>query len=89
MKHKIKVYSYMSDGGDGGGNVSVYGSLEELKADCFDHFDSDEERDEAFQAALDGESMYDYGEIDEDTLELEEVDGKLKLVNSLFFHWGQ
>lgn len=89
MKHKIKVYSYMSDGGDGGGSTTVYGSLEELKADCFDHYETEEEKDEAYQLALDGESMYDYGEIDEDTLEIEEVDGKLKMVGSLSFHWGQ
>lgn len=89
MKHTIKVYSYSKDNHDGGGSVTLYGTLEELKDTEFDYLEGDE-REEKFRSALHGDNPYEDGEIDTESIVVEEDDnGKWALKHPVTFHFGQ
>jgi hypothetical protein len=80
---EIKVVAYYQDGGDGSGNFTVYNDLNELQKDL-------KLSDERLQEILNEDDPYDNGEIQQNvTIKLEEVDGKLRLAESFYLHWGQ
>lgn len=89
---KIPIVSYWSDGGDGGGSITLYNTLEELKVDRFapDGWGPIEECERRFQSALAGDDPYADGEISNLTLELEVgKDGSIRLSQDLHLHYGQ
>jgi len=92
--YTINVFTYATDGGDGGGNIQIYNTIEEIKAEIYDDFgeeeDELEEAEEKFQSALSGANHYEDGEIGQAEIQIEiGEDGKAKLASSLYFHYGQ
>lgn len=89
MKHTIHVYSYSKDNQDGSGSVTLFSTLEELKENIFD-YGTEEERERKFRSALHGDNPYDDGEIDTNTIVVEENDnGKWTLAHPVSFQVGQ
>ncbi len=89
---KIKAVSYYSDGGDGGGSITIYNSLEELRKDRFepDDWTTPEECETKFQSALDRDDSYEDGAIDDVTLVFEpNADGSFRLAVPIHLHYGQ
>lgn len=88
----IKVVAYASDGGDGGGSIFVYNTLDELREA---HFKPDEQNSKAdcekrFQSALNGYNPFDDGEIINTCIEIESnADGSMRLAKPLFLPYGQ
>lgn len=93
MLVSIPVITYSVDHGDGGGSVTHYNNLEDLRVDRFspDHlYCTPEEAETKFQACVNGDDPHELGEIGNETL-LIEVDsaGVGKLTSPLRVHWGQ
>ena len=88
---QIKVVALFKDGGDGGGSVRLYNSLDELRDNYFDDYDTVEERQAVLDEVLSGHDPYENGEINQNvTIEVEtSPDGTLRLVGSVFLHFGQ
>lgn len=86
-----KLVAYWQDGGDGGGSIRLYNTLDELKTDKFnlDEWTSVAECERKFQSALEGDNPYEDGEISDVTLELTiQPDGTVRLSKSLYLHYG-
>lgn len=92
-KIKIKVFAFYQDGGDGGGTTWLYNSKEEYVKERVDKYTTQEKAEEDWEKALSGDSPYEDGEISEETIILERVDGKWRLGKEgkygISFHWGQ
>lgn len=94
MIKEIKVVTYWSDGGDGGGGVSIYKTLDNLRKDRFNPedytHDTKEEADAAYQSALNRDDPYEHGEIGNATIQIEvSDDGSLRLAKDFYVHYGQ
>tara|TARA_R110001632_G_scaffold6539_4_gene26717 strand:+ start:398 stop:694 length:297 start_codon:yes stop_codon:yes gene_type:complete len=90
QKLTINVVTRLQDNGDGGYTMYAYNSNDELIKDHPD-YDDGEITDERRAAILDGESEYEDGYIDSDTIEIEidEATGLAYLAEPLSFHAGQ
>lgn len=78
MKLKIDVVVYMVDQQDGSYRFSIYNNREELaKGEEFD--------EEKMQEIEDGDDEYENGVISNDSIEIEIVDGKARLVGDVTF----
>lgn len=96
MKHTIKAFAYLIDHQDGGGSTTIYPSLDALQRDRFSwegkypDCETKEESDAKLQAVLDEEDPYENGEIDETTIEIEQLeDGTFVLAEKIHCSWGQ
>lgn len=96
QKISVHVYSFVRDHGDGGGSTTLYRDKEHYikshtKYAVGKHYYEQEvkEANEAWEKALEGDSPYEDGEIHEEDIELELVDGKWQLVDDVGFSWGQ
>lgn len=88
---KINAVAYWSEGGDGGGGISLYNSLEELKKEQFDpeNFETPEDAKERYQSALNHDD-YEAGEISNVIIEITVgPDGVARLAKDLYIHYGQ
>lgn len=88
----MKLVGYWRDGGDGGGSIHLYNTLDELKADQFapDEWTPEAECERKFQSVLDGDNPYEDGEISNVTIEVTiQPDGTVRLGKSLYLHYGQ
>ena len=91
MKNKSKTYSIpvvtrMQDNCDGGYTLYAYNTEDELIAD---HPKSDKMTDELRKEILDEDDPYENGYIGSDTIEVQEIDGKIVLKGPISFHAGQ
>lgn len=88
MKHRIEVVTRLSDGQDGGYTMYVYNNNEEMLADhplAEDGPLTDKQRNDI----LNEEDPYENGYLGQDVIEVEIVDGVVKLAKGLSFHAGQ
>lgn len=83
MTRTIKAVYYAQDGGDGSQGFKVYPDLETLKNHAFDpRWNTPEEVEDKYEKALSAECPYEYGEIGNIDIEVEEVNGELRLAKS-------
>lgn len=82
----LNAVSYATDNGDGSSSIRVYPSLESLLEDEFDG-DSESEK---WQGAINNESPYDYGYIDQSVAiqMIQNDDGTLTLAKSFSLRDG-
>jgi hypothetical protein len=94
---QVKIVGFYTDGGDGGGGFTVYNDREhylreereyEAKYPTLAEFRTTT-AEERWDRAKSGDSPYEDGELAAVTIELEEVDGELRLAKSFTLHWGQ
>ncbi len=89
----LKLVSYYSDHGDGGGSITLYNTLKDLRDDRFnpDYFDSPDDAEKHYLSALNGDDPYEDGEIDENvSIEVgANADGTFRLTKPLRLHYGQ
>ncbi len=96
MKITIPVFTVLSDNGDGGYTMRAYNSKEEwVNGRVANHnrgfekgWEKEEITPEKFIELADDDE-YSYGYQGEDSISIEEVDGKWRLAEELSFHAGQ
>lgn len=84
---QIKVWTLMTDGGDGGGNMEVFCSEQERDEAQYSHVDYNWKKGQK-PPKFDIEDEYENGYRGEDSIEYEIIDGELKF-KPMCFHYGQ
>lgn len=83
MKYKFNVTAWCKDSGDGSHAIYLYNSLDDVRSEIESR--KGELSDEEWQEILDENNSYENGSISKESIEIEIVDGIVKLVNSPSF----
>ncbi len=83
----IKAIAVSRDHGDGSVGVAIYNDREHYINSQIDDDTTREEVQEELEIIESGDDPYENGSLNEIDIELEEVDGKLRLKSPLYISW--
>lgn len=88
MKLSVTVYTHSVDCGDGSGRVSVFGTYAEALQSKREVMDSENEKNLSDEDVENDDDSYENGDLGEETMYFELVDGELKLAKPASFSTG-